>query len=402
MATNLTANSVPVFDLDPFSPELLRQPYDYHRAVRALGPIVHIAHHDFYALPNYTEARAVLEDWNTFTTTSGAGLSNIRKPGAWRPASPIVEVDPPEHTGVRSVLNRILSPAVVRSWGERFKLEGEKLIERVVAQKTFDAVAEVAEAFVYDIFPKVLGVQINRDQAVAVGDLNFNAIGPKNAYFEASMAQVEPLLPWWQKTMQRESMIPGGFGERIFQAEEAGELMPGTSSGLIMSFLRGGMDTTVSAIGSSIWLFATNKDQWELLRREPNRVRAAFDETIRIESPVQTLFRTTTRKTELAGFSIEADTKIGILFGAANRDPSHWDQPDRFDILRRPGGHLALGYGIHSCIGQMVARLEFESVLAPLVKRAARIDLAGDEPPAHRPNNILRTLQRLPVRIIAG
>ena len=160
---------------------------------------------------------------------------------------------------------------------------------------------------------------------------------------------LSPFLPWWQKITQRESMIPGGFGELIFQAEDAGELDPGTASGLIMSMLRGGMDTTISAIGSALWLLTRNQEQWELLRREPNR------------------------------------------------DPSRWENPTKFDITRQTTGQLALGYGIHNCIGQMIARLEFESVVGPFAKLVKAVALdASEAPPSYRPNNALRTLAALP------
>ena len=394
----MTTSEAPILDIDPFTPEILDAPYRYHDQLRALGPVVYIPKYNYYAVSSYAEVREVLQKWDPFTSAYGAGLADIRNPNNWRPAGPIVEADPPQHTKVRSVLSKIISPIVVRSWGEKFKTEGTQLIDEVIARGRFNGVKDIAEAFVFKVFPEALGVEINRDQAVAVGNMNFNALGPKNAYFEASVAEVAPFLDWWQNVTKREAIIPGGFAEKIFAAEDAGELDPGTASGLMMSLLRGGMDTTVSAIGSGLWLLTQNPEQWTLLKNDPAKARAVFDETIRLESPVQSLFRTTKRATELAGISLPSDTKIALHLGAANRDPAHWKAPTTFDITRQMSGQLAMGYGVHNCIGQMIARLEFESVIAPLARRVKTLELDADMPPAYRPNNSLRTLAALPLK----
>jgi len=387
----------PELSVDPFDLEILADPYPYYDRLRDIAPVVRNTVYDVYTVTRHAETQAVYADWQSFTSTHGVGMSDVTKPGAWRPAGPIVEADPPDHTKVRGVLNKILSPLVIRGWRESFEREGAALVDRLLQQDTFDGVRDVAETFVLNVFPRALGVEIDREQAIAVGDLNFNQLGPNNSLVQESLAKVAPHLDWWQRSMQRESMIPGGFGEQIFKAEEAGDLKPGTSSGLMMSFLRGGMDTTISGIGSTLWLLATHPDQWDLVHGDPSRVRAAFEETIRFESPIQTNFRTTTRPVELAGFRLEAGMKVQLLPGCANRDPLKWPDADRFDITRSAQGHVALGHGIHVCIGQMIARLEAESVLKPLAERVRKLELAG--PVRHRPNNSLRTLESLPLRV---
>jgi cytochrome P450 len=112
---------------------------------------------------------------------------------------------------------------------------------------------------------------------------------------------------------------------------------------------------------------------------------------------VQTFFRTTTCETELGGARLPADAKILLFLGAANRDPRRWPAPDTFDIDRKAGGHVGFGYGIHACVGQMVARLEGEIMLTALARRAATLELAGE--PVRRLNNTLRGLASLPLRV---
>jgi 4-methoxybenzoate monooxygenase (O-demethylating) len=195
-------------------------------------------------------------------------------------------------------------------------------------------------------------------------------------------------------------VMPGSFAEQIFLAEDAGELSPGVAVGLTRSFLRGGMDTTISGISSSLMILSQRPALWQTLRGDRSRLKFVFEEAIRLESPIQTYFRTTTRPVELAGITIEADRKVQIFIGAANRDPRKWSRPDEFDIQRSSIPHLAFGHGIHVCIGQMIARMEAEAVLTALLDRVDRVEPAGN--PTHRLLNTLRTLETLPLRLMAA
>jgi cytochrome P450 len=114
---------------------------------------------------------------------------------------------------------------------------------------------------------------------------------------------------------------------------------------------------------------------------------------------VQTFFRTTTRAVEIAGTTLPEGEKVLLFLAAANRDPRRWSDPDRFDIRRKAAGHVGFGYGIHQCVGQMVARLEAEVFLSALLGRVAEFELDGA--PAFRLNNTLRGLESLPLRIRA-
>jgi cytochrome P450 len=115
---------------------------------------------------------------------------------------------------------------------------------------------------------------------------------------------------------------------------------------------------------------------------------------------VQTFFRTTTREAEIGGHRIGEGEKVLMFLGAANRDPRRWENPDRYDITRRTSGHVGFGSGIHMCVGQLVARLEGEVMLAALARKVASIDITGE--PKRRYNNTLRGLDSLPVTIAAA
>jgi hypothetical protein len=184
----------------------------------------------------------------------------------------------------------------------------------------------------------------------------FNALGPDNALRRAAMAKAPNIVPWITEQCQRSNLLPEGFGADIYAAADAGEITDHEAGLLVRSLLSAGVDTTVTAIGSALWAFARNPAQFERLRADPKLARNAFEEALRLTSPVHSFCRTAAAKTTVGGIEIEEGTKILCVLGAANLDGEQWEQPDAFDIGRRVSGHLALGVGIHACVGQNIAR----------------------------------------------
>jgi cytochrome P450 len=399
MTTTAAAASrdIPLLDIDPFALDVLLNPYPFQAHLREIVPVSYAAKYNSYAVGRYQEAKAILEDWRSFTSTAGAGLTDIRKPDAWRQPGPIVESDPPSHTRIRGVIAKILSPKVIRSWHEAFEAEAAALADQVCAAGAVDGARDIAEAFVTKALPDAIGLEHHRRNMVIVGNYNFNALGPKNALYEKSAADLASIAEWFDAVQNREGAAPGSFGEQVYQAEDAGLLDPGTARGLVRTMLRGGMDTTISGIGFTLMFLSQQPDLWQKLRADRSSLRAVFDESLRLESPIQSWFRTTTKAVELGGVMLEPDTKIQVFVGAANRDPRAWTDPDRFDPSRPLLGHLAFGAGIHLCIGQMIAKMEAESVLGALLNRIETLEPAGE--PVYRPLNTLRTLDALPLRV---
>lgn len=393
---------VPVLDIDPFSEEFLTDPYAAHEQIREAGPFVWIPKYNILTTGRHEQVRAVFSDHETFISSAGVGLANFRVEKPFRPPSLILEADPPQHTKARTILARILSPKTVTQIRAQFALEADALIDRVVARaaggEVIDAVREIGEVYPLKVFPDAVGVTPDqRENLLLYGDMVFNAFGPRNALFEKAVGKVQPVTAWIMSNCQRENLRPGGFGDLIFQAADAGEITHDEAPMLVRSFLSAGVDTTVNGIGNALYCFAQHPDQWAKLRANLALARPAFEEALRFESAVQTFFRTTSRATELAGVRMPENQKVLMLLAAANRDPRQWPNPNNFDIERRPTGHMAFGSGIHGCVGQVVARLEGELVLTALAKRVQRIELAGT--PTRRLNNTLRALGSLPLRL---
>jgi cytochrome P450 len=396
VAVALEAPKVPVSEVDPFCREFFENPFPAHEELRQAGPFVRLSRYGVRAVARYAEVHRILNDWQTFCSSRGAGLTDFAKEKPWRPPSLVLEVDPPLHDRTRRVLNRVLSAAVIRGMRERFAQEADALIDSLVERGSFDAIADLAEAYPLTVFPDAMGMpRENRRFLLPYGNMVFNSFGPRNEFFEKAVADAEPVLTWLQRQMQRDAFAPGGFGAAIHAAADTGELTPEEAPVVARSLLSAGVDTTVSGLGAAVYCLARFPVQFARLRADPGLARAGFEEAVRYESPVQTFFRTTTRPVEIGSVALDEGEKVLMFLGAANRDPRHWERPDDYDITRRTIGHVGFGSGIHQCVGQLLARLEGECVLSALARKASSIEIAG--PARRRYNNTLRALASLPV-----
>ncbi|WP_127999175.1 cytochrome P450 [Piscinibacter defluvii] len=396
---NETAN-MPVLDIDPYATENLLDPYPMHERMREAGPVVRLAPYPtVVACARHEQVHAVFNDHATFISGAGVGLTNFNLETPFRPKSLILEADPPLHTQTRAVLSRILSPKAVMQIRATFTAVAEKLVERCVEKGTICGIHDLAQIYPLKVFPDAVGVgDDGRDNLLVYGDLVFNSMGPRNALLARSAERMGPVTEWIMSNCQREHLRPGGFGDQIYQAADAGEITHEQAPLLVRSFLSAGVDTTINGLGNALFALAHHPEQYAKLHADASLARPAFEEALRWESTAQTFYRTAVRDCEIAGVPVAENTKVLCMLAAANRDPRKWPDPDRYDIERRPSGHVAFGAGIHGCVGQAVARLEGEVVLTALARRVKRIEPAGQH--TRRLNNTLRALDTLPLRLI--
>jgi hypothetical protein len=400
-ASNGAAGSppaVPHLDVDPFAIDFFADPYPTHELLRETGPVVYLDKWNVYGVARYAEVHAVLNDPVTFCSSRGVGLSDFKKETPWRPPSLILEADPPEHTRTRGVLAKVLSPTALKQVRDAFTAAAEARVDALLEQRSFDAIADLAEAFPLSVFPDALGLKPDgREHLIPYASVVFNAFGPPNQLRQDAIARSAPHQAYVTEQCQRGNLAPGGFGACIHAHVDEGAITAAEAPLLVRSLLSAGLDTTVNGIGAAVYCLARFPEQWQRLRDDRTLARNAFEEAVRFESPVQTFFRTTTRDVELGGAVIGEGEKVLMFLAAANRDPRRWDKPDSYDITRRSSGHVGYGSGIHMCVGQLVARLEGEVMLSALARRIARIEITGE--PKRRFNNTLRGLDSLPVTI---
>ena len=367
--------------------------------MRSAGPAFYMPKYKCWGMARYSEVRPALLDWKTYCSGMGVGYTHFGKEKPWRPPSLLLETDPPLHARTRRIVDRVVFPPALQRLREPFAKEAAVAVERVLARGRFDGMKDLAEAFPLKVFPDAVGLNVD-GRELPYGDMVFNGFGPLNARFKASTATAGTVVPWIMEKCSRAALAPDGLGSEIYKAVEAHEATEEEAALLVRSFLSAGLDTTVAAIGRALYLLATNPGEWRKLRANPSLAKNVFEETVRMESPIQNLFRTTTREVELAGLCIPASEKVLLLLASANRDPEYWDEPDHFDITRRAQGHVGFGVGFHVCVGQVIARMEGELLLTALAQRVASIELGG--PPVRRFNNAVRGFASLPLEVWAA
>jgi cytochrome P450 len=385
---------IPRSDADLFADDALDDPYPQLRALRDAGPVVWLDVHEMYAVTRYEDVRRVLDDDDTFVSGEGVALNDVIN-DLGRGTTLMSDGD--EHRTQRTIIGRPLTPRALADLRPDAQAIADALIDRLVERRRFDAVTELAHVLPATWVPELLGwPDDGREQLVDWAAAQFDGLGPLN---DRALAASEGILAMsaYAEQLAASTLPEHCFGAGIQRAAERGEIERGRCPMLFIDYLAPSLDTTISAIGNAVWLFATHPDQWQLLRAEPQRVKAAFNEVLRLESPIGCFTRVARAPAVVGGVEVPAGARVLVSFASANRDERRWADPERFDITRESAGQLAFGYGEHACVGMGLARLEGAAVLAALVERVRTIDLAG--PPVRKRNNLIRSFASVPVAV---
>lgn len=387
-----------VYDGDLFDAAAVRNARAVDDELRELAPVVKLSRENVTMIARYEHVAAGLRDWKTFSSTSRPW----HDPKSVRPELLLTD-DPPKHTAVRAVVANALSPQALSKMAAAFRADAETLVRGLKTRSgaVIDAVAELTRPFVYKVLPDLLGIPVpGREHMYAFGNMVWATMGPMNELFEAAMRDTGPVIEWATRCCSRENLDSDGLGMQMFLAADRGEITPQEAQLLVGILLSAAADTTIITLANAIRAFSLYPDQYQLVRQNPTLVRAAFEESLRWDSPSRMAGRITMRDVEIEGVVIPQGERCGLMFAAANRDPRKWPQPDRFDVQRDNRGHVGWGYGVHSCVGRVLAGLEADALLGAVVRHIERFEPAGEPEPwmttiGHGP-------ERLPVRLFAA
>jgi cytochrome P450 len=364
---------------DLFSAASVRNARAVDDALRETAPVVKLARENITMLARYEHVSKGLSDWKSFSSTSRPW----HDPNSVRPEILLTD-DPPRHTQVRAVIANALSPRALSKMAEAFKADADALVRRLKPKsgQVIDAVGEITQPFVYKVLPDLLGVAVKgREHMLAFGHMVWATMGPMNELFQEAMENTGPVIEWATSCCNRENLAPDSLGMQMFEAADRGEITQDEAKLLVGILLSAAADTTVMTMATAIRAFCLFPEQYQLLRSDRSLLRAAFEESLRWDSPSRMAGRIAMRDVEIDGVVIPKGERCGLMFAAANRDPRKWKDPDRYDVKRDNRGHVGWGYGVHSCVGRILAGLEADALLGALVEHIESFEAAGDPEP---------------------
>jgi cytochrome P450 len=400
------------FAFNPIDPAVRRDPYALYERGRREVPV-----HAHLGLPirlaslfRYADIQSVLRDSELFSNdfTRGRVLPpEVEALGRQAPPS-MLGMDPPDHTRLRSLVNKAFTPRIVRQLEPRLRQVAHSLLDAALEQRDVDLVHALTYPLPVTAIAEIIGVPVaDRGQFKVWSDAAVATLG--TAFFAPPSAlQIQQQLAV-RDEMQR-YFIPLAESRRqkpqddlltgLVQAEHEGsKLDQDEMLAMLVLLLVAGNETTTTLIGNAALTLLDHPGELKRLRDDPSLLSTAIDEVLRFESPVQFDPRRATRDTEIAGTPIAENTLLLCWLGSANRDERHFERPDVFDVTRQKNPHLAFGFGTHHCLGHNLARLEASVALEVLLARTSSFERTDREVLPLHPSPVFKAVTKLPVRL---
>ncbi|AZG07854.1 cytochrome P450 [Pigmentiphaga sp. H8] len=366
-------------DWDPLAPARHGDPAEVYGGLREKCPVAWSDRFDgFYAISRFDDVVKAALDVETYSSAKATIPDNA---GPDRPPRAPVEVDPPVHGDFRDVLNRFFTPDRIRLLEPVIRRTARSLLGRCIALGETDVVANFTFYMPIQVQCTFLGISpddgerikntINRIiHAGAVGDASEHKKSNDEIY-----AYIESIID----ARRRTPYDPNDVISALIHEKVGGRTLTDADiAGVIRLFLQAGHGTTTHALGSIIRYVGTVPADQKRLREKPGLIPQAIEEILRVWSPVRAVGRKTTCDVEVAGRLIPKGSKVGLMIASANRDPEAFEDADRVDFDRKPNRHIALGYGIHRCVGAALARAQLRVALEELLSMTDDVVVTGE------------------------
>ncbi|MGH7965057.1 MAG: cytochrome P450, partial [Candidatus Binatia bacterium] len=365
-------------EYNPFVPEVRENPYPYYAYLRQHAPVYQVPGAGFWAVSRYDDVFSIVKNPQVFSATIlVAALLGEFTPFA--PEAPsMVSQDPPGHTRLRKLANRAFTPRRIASLESHLREVVDKLLDPIAARGECDLVRDLSAPLPTIAVAELLGVPPERRDDFrrwsddVVHSMNSDVLTDEDrVQIRQSIADFRAYFHEAIETCRRH---PGDnlLSDLVRAEEEQQRLTSEEILSLAVLLVAAGNETTTNLISNTVMALFRHPEEYAKVRANPTLVPSLLEETLRYDSPVQVWFRLTTQEVEVAGTTLPAGSVVTLLLGAANHDERKFPDPERFDILRNPEGHLAFSYGIHYCLGASLARLEAKLALEGLLRRFPR------------------------------
>ena len=395
---------------DMFTPHVIQHPYEYYGQIRDEDPVhwnelyelwVVTRHDDLVWLTRHHElfSNAVfMNDPRPAYPAINEGDNELYEYVRNYQGKQFIQYDRPDHLDMRRVIHTFFSPKSMEEWRPLVKSAINDLLDAAEAKGEFDMMRDLATPLPVLVIAEMMGVpQAERPHIRMLAEklLNIGRGEPDRMQVltEGMQGMLDYVNPMVEERMVKPkddfiSVLAGGEKDGVFTREQ---VLVNTSL-----LLLAGHETTINLICNGTLALMNNRDQWDLLRADPEGMMVrATEEALRFDPPVKSIQRLASEDVEMRGKLIKKDDRLRWFISSANRDPNKFDRPDTMDITRWPNPHVAFGAGVHHCLGSTIARVEGQEVFRELSERYPNMTLDTNEM-EYQPSVTFRSVKNMP------
>lgn len=377
---NAVAQCPALADYDPFD---LSDPYEHWERLRQDCPVYYHEPTGYYILSRYEDIKAVYADWETFSSENAQAPmrpmceegKQIMKDGGFTVYSGLSARIPPDHTRIRQVLQGCFGPRRFKSIEPKI----EAIIDKAFSQMAPKGEADFFREIAYDVPALVLFTLMGipdedvpkvKDWATSRAILTWG-----NLTDEEQIPHAHKMVEYWAYcrnlvAMRKENPGDDLPSDMVRKQAEGAEIEDDEIAGVMYSVLFAGHETTTTLMANAVITLLSNRDKWDALVADPGLVPRITDEMLRYSPSIVAWRRRAKKDTEIAGVAIPEGADLLLLMGSGNRDESMYEDGETYNPERKNARtHLSFGFGIHYCVGQQLAKLEFGIMLRELSRR---------------------------------
>jgi cytochrome P450 len=372
-----------------------QDPYATYSALRVSSPVANLEALNSFMLTSHDAVYTALRDHQRFSSGALSGAGPDAGPGNVI----LISDDPPRHTRLRGTVNRAFTPKRIKDVEARI----HEVVDEYLAafdDGEVEFMDGLAVPLPITVIAELMGIPA-KDRAdfkrwsdwLIISDMNEEQVPERNAQMQAMEDYFRAIIAERRTAPMDDLMTALTVAEIDGQRLAEWEIL-----GMANLLLIAGNETTTNLLGNMLAVLAERPELWQQLRGDRSLIEGVIEETLRYDSPVQMLPRLATGDTELCGVPIPQGAQLMIAFGAANRDPVAFPEPDEFRLDRDLKNHVAFGMGIHYCLGAPLARTEARIALNALLDRYETVERGEGDAPHQHSSLIVRGFERLPLR----
>lgn len=396
-----------------FEPFNQKDPFPVYAELRREEPVMFDERVGYWVVSRYDDVKAIFGDWDTFSSENaqapvrqrGTEAKRIMEEGGFTAYSGLSARRPPEHTRIRKVAQKAFTPRRFNVLEPEIRAHVIRCIETMLARP--EANGDILSDLAYDVPTVTILTLIGADTeqvdtfkkwsdsraAMTWGDLSD----------EEQIKHAHNLVDYWQECLRlvadahehdRDSLV----GDMVRAQRGGDEISDHEIASVVYSLLFAGHETTTTLISNAIRVLLSHPEQWRRLVEDPSRIGPAIDEVLRFSGSIVAWRRKALRDTEVGGVAIPEGAELLLVMGSANRDEDRFDDGESFDIGRENAReHLSFGFGIHFCLGNMLAKLQTKIALEEILRAMPTLRLAEGADIGFRENLSFRVPLEVPV-----